>query len=50
MAATNFLSELENFRGSPKESLTKLATRFEEIAETLITNKQISARHLALHF
>ena len=50
MAATNFLSELEQFRALPKESLTRLSTRFQEIAGPLLSAKQISARHLALHF
>ena len=50
MASTNFLNELANFRGEPKESLTKLAQRFEEIAGPLFTNKQMSERHLAIHF
>ena len=50
MAATNFLSDLEKFRAQPKESLTKLANRFEEISGPFLSSKQISARHLALHF
>ena len=50
MANTNFLNELANFRGEPKESLTKLAQRFEEIAGPLVTNKHMSERHLAIHF
>lgn len=49
MAATNFLSDLEKFRAQSKESLTKLATRFEETSGPLLSNKQISARHLALY-
>ena len=50
MASTNFLNELANFRGEPKESLTKLAQRFEEIAGPLVANKQMTNRHLAIHF
>lgn len=50
MVATNFLSDLEKFRAQPKESLNKLATRVEDISSPLLTNKQISARHLTLHF
>ena len=50
MASTDFLNELANFRGVPKESLTTLAQRFEEIAGPLLTNKQMTDRHLAIHF
>ena len=50
MASTDYLNELANFRGAPKESLTKLAQRFEEIAGALVTNKQMTNRHLAIHF
>ena len=49
-ANTNYLADLHAFRGDPKESLTKLATRFGEIADPLIMHKQMSSRHLALHF
>ena len=50
MAATNFLYDLNVFRGQPQESLTKLANRFDIISEPLIENDQMTARHLALHF
>ena len=50
MAATNFLDELNHFRGQPKETLTKLATRFDEVAEPLIDNLDMTSRQLALHF
>ena len=50
MASTDFLNELANFRGVPKESLTKPTQCFEEIAGPLLTNKQMTDRHLAIHF
>ena len=49
-ASTNFLADLHAFRGNPKESLTKLATRFNGVADPLIETSQMSSRHLALHF
>ena len=49
-ASTNFLADLHAFRGNPKESLTKLATWFNEVADPLVMHKQMSSRHLALHF
>ena len=49
-ASTNYLADLHAFRGNPKESLTKLATRFDEVADPLIMHKQMTSRHLALHF
>ena len=49
-ASTNYLSDVHAFRGVPKESLTKLSSRFDEVANPLVTHKQMTARHLALHF
>ena len=49
-ASTNYLSDLHAFRALPKESLAKLSTRFDEKADPLVTHKQVTARHLALHF
>ena len=49
-ASTNFLADLEAFRGDPKESLTKLSARFDEVADPLIADKHMTSRHLALHF
>ena len=49
-ASTNYLADLHAFRGDPKESLAKLATRFNEVADPLIMHKQMTSRHLALHF
>ena len=49
-ASTDFLADLHAFRGNPKESLTKLATRFNEVADPLVMHKQMTSRHLALHF
>ena len=34
----------------PKESLTKLASRFDEVFDPLIEHDQMTSRHLALHF
>ena len=47
-ASTNYLSDLHAFRTLPKESLAKLSSRFDEVADPLITHKQMTARHLAL--
>ena len=49
-ASTNYLADLHSFRGDPKESLAKLSTRFDEMADPLIMHKQMTSRHLALHF
>ena len=49
-ASTNYLSDLHAFRALPKESLANLSARFDEVADTLVAHKQMSARHLALHF
>ena len=49
-ASTNYLSNLHAFRARPKERLANLSSRFDEVADPLVTHKQISARHLALHF
>ena len=50
MASSNFRRELDSFRAVPKESLSRLGTRFDEVADPLIENEQMTARHLALHF
>ena len=50
MASSNFCRELDSFRAVPKESLSSLGTRFDEVADPLIENDQMTARHLALHF
>ena len=50
MASSNFRRELDSFRAVPKESMSRLGTRFDEVADPLIENDQITARHLALHF
>ena len=50
MASSNFRRELDSFRAVPKESLSRLGTRFDEVADPLIENDQMTARHLALHF
>ena len=44
-ASTNYLADLHAFRGLPKESLIKLSSRFDEVADPLLTHK-----HMALHF
>ena len=50
MASSNFRRELDSFRAVPKESLSRFGTRFDEVADPLIENDQMTARHLALHF
>ena len=50
MASSNFRRELDSFRVVPKESLSRLGTRFDEVAHPLIENDQMTNRHLALHF
>ena len=50
MASSNFRRELDSFRAVPKESLSRLGTRFDEVADPLIENDQMTARHLAMHF
>ena len=49
-ASTTYLTDLHAFRAHPKESLAKLSSRFDEVADPLVTHKQMTARHLALHF
>ena len=37
-ASTNYLADLQAFRGDPKESLTKLSARFDEVTDPLIAD------------
>ena len=50
MASSNFRANLTAFRAVPKESLTKLGTRFDEVSDPLIEHNQMISRRLALHF
>ena len=49
MASATFFEDLHAFRAHPRESLVKLADRFDEVAEPLLTAGLMTTRGLALN-
>ena len=49
MASARFLEDLNAFRGLPKESLLRLADRFDEVADPLLRANLMTPRGLALN-
>ena len=49
MASAAFFEDLHAFRAQPKESLVKLADRFDEVAEPLLTAGLMTTSGLALN-
>ena len=47
-ASAGFLEDLNAFRGAPRESLVRLADRFDEVADPLLRANLMTTRGLAL--